>query len=62
MKVGNMLFLTLAFFHREAVVGTGESHAQVTVTLPLAGSASWEKTPGLTSRSVGAQPVPVCSS
>lgn len=41
-------------------VGAAASrYAHVTRTLPLSGSASWEKAPGLTSRSVGSQPVPV---
>ena len=41
------------------IMGDGDNHAQVTSTLPLAGSASLLKTPGLTSRSVGAHPVPI---
>lgn len=40
------------------VLGVGESHAQVTSTLPRAWSASLLKAPGLKSMSVAAHPVP----
>lgn len=40
-------------------VGAASSHAHVTVTLPLATGASFSNAAGLTSMSVGSQPVPV---